>query len=419
MPLQCPGLWEGESMDWRIPLPQIRAVDPAPAIHKRQPVYHLRDPLQLAEVSILLPQELGAILMLCDGTRTLQAIQTSLMTLFGIQASLNELKELFDAMDEALLFDNRRFHKAHSAAIKAYREAPFRPLTHAGVSYPADPDELNEMLGGFKASSHADSEGGTIRGIISPHIDFARGGDTYAAAFRALGSTVDELELVIIFGTDHHGGGETYTLSRQDYATPYGTLPTYQPGVDTLMEIYGEEEIFSGELRHRTEHSIEFAATWLHYSRGGESCPILPVLCDALPVGDNAEPLQSGEDARMQSAHEALRELIKRYKTLVIAAGDLSHVGPAFGGAPVQDGALDELSSFDHELLEPVLAGDAEEFHRRIRANHNQTNVCGTAPIVHTLKVLTPTHAELTDYQQCAADLEKTSWVTICAASLR
>lgn len=405
-------------MDWRIPLPKIRNINPTPGVHNEQPVYFLQDPLQISQTSILIPQQLGAIFMLCDGTRTLHAIHSMLISMFGIHTSKDDLKELFLAIDEAYLFKNNRFDEAHASALEAFRESPFRPAIHAGNSYPADAEELVTLLQGFQGREDDPVIDDPIRGVISPHIDFARGGSTYAYAWKPIKPIIDNFELVIIFGTDHHGTGEAFTLTRQDYATPFGILPTYQSGVDFLVDIYGEESLFAGELRHRTEHSIEFAAIWLQFLRSGEPCPILPILCDDLPVEENHEQLLPGSDSRMHEAIDAIRKVIQSKKTLIVAAGDLSHVGPAFGGQKVPKHELDELSETDHGLMKSIVAGDADKFHRLILSSENRSNVCGTAPIVNALKVLTPSWGDMIQYQQCPADGDETSWVSICAIHL-
>jgi AmmeMemoRadiSam system protein B len=405
-------------MDWRIPLPRIRDLNPVPAVHNRQQVYYLQDPLQLAKSSILIPQEMGALFMLCDGTRTLQSIQTSLLSIFGIRTSQDELKQLFLALDEAFLLDNRRYQQAFSEAREAYRTGPHRVAAHAGVSYPSDPEELVNMLNGFQPEEDYGGIGEGVRGVISPHIDFARGGLTYAATWHSLNEHMNDVELVIIFGTDHHGNGEFFSITRQNYSTPFGTLPTFQAGIDLLVDTLGEESAFEGELRHRTEHSIEFTAVWLQYILGGEKLPILPILCDALPVDGEDEASQPGSDDRLDYALDGLRELMQQKNTIVIAAGDLSHVGPAFGGQKVQGDALEELRKQDFTYIESLREGDAAEFHRLIIKSSNHTNICGTAPFMHTLNLLKPTRGRLLDYRQCPADTDETSWVSICGMHL-
>ncbi len=146
--------------------------------------------------------------MLCDGTRTLQTIQTSLLSIFGIRTSHDELKQLFHALDEAFLLENPRFQQALFEAREAFRSEPHRKAAHAGVSYPSDPQELVDMLNGFELKADYDQPEMGVRGVLSPHIDFARGGLTYAATWHSLKYSLDDIELAFIFGTDHHGNGE-------------------------------------------------------------------------------------------------------------------------------------------------------------------------------------------------------------------
>lgn len=404
-------------MDWRIPLPHIRKINPMPAVHDNQQVYYLQDPLQLSQSSLLIPHELGAIFMLCDGTRTVRSIQSALLSIFGIRTSIEELEQLFTALDEAYLFQNRRYEEAYSSALETYRAAPHRPIAHAGVSYPDDPDELRRLLDGFQPEQDGTLDDASVRGVISPHIDFARGGVTYATTWNSLKEMADNIELAIILGTDHHGDGEIFTLTRQDYATPFGSLPTFQPAIDMMADIFGEQNTFAGELRHGTEHSVEFAAVWLHHIRNGKACEVIPILCDALPVSGDDEP-QPGSDDRLSAAWSGLREYMQQRVTMVIAAGDLSHVGPAFGGSMIQQDNLGGLSTKDHEFIEEIMKGDAIGFHQLILNNGNSTNVCGTAPFVHALNLLNPTRGKLLDYRQCPADKNETSWVSICGLHL-
>jgi AmmeMemoRadiSam system protein B len=86
--------------------------------------------------------------------------------------------------------------------------------------------------------------------------------------------------LVIIFATDHNGGNTgSITLTRQNYASPLGVMPTDEDLLTRLAEALGPQNVFADELLHRDEWSIELVLVWLQYIRGGQTCPVLPVLC--------------------------------------------------------------------------------------------------------------------------------------------
>ena len=81
---------------------------------------------------------------------------------------------------------------------------------------------------------------------------------------------------------------------------------------------------------HIKEHSIELASVWFHYFIGGRPCPVVPILCGSFYnfiMGEESP----GEDEGISAALEYLKKATSGRKTLVIAAGDLAHVGPAFG----------------------------------------------------------------------------------------
>ena len=47
---------------------------------------------------------------------------------------------------------------------------------------------------------------------------------------------------------------EYYTWTKQQYASPYGTVPTAQGMVDVLAEAVAREAAFENELYHTIEH---------------------------------------------------------------------------------------------------------------------------------------------------------------------
>ena len=260
--------------------PKLRAVDLQPFVHGGRPSILLRDPLQLAEKTVVIPQQLSPVLALCDGTRDAGGLSAALAIRYGLRAAPGVLEQLLATLDEALLLENERFAQARERVLAEYRQAPFRPPASAGRAYPADADELRHLLDGYLgAVAGENSHSGDVRGLICPHIDYGRGGPVYAEAWKRAADAVQEADLVVLLGTDHFGDGGLVTLTRQHYATPFGLLPTPVETVDALASAIGPEASFAGELAHRSEHSIELAAVWLHHVRAGEPCELLPILC--------------------------------------------------------------------------------------------------------------------------------------------
>ena len=227
-------------------------------------------------------------------------------------------------------------------------------------------------------------------------------------------------DLVIIFGTDHAGSTGRITLTRQSYATPFGVLPTDTDLVEAIADVIGEEAAFDEEIHHRGEHSIELAAVWLHHMRGGQSCQVLPVLCGSFQhfVAGAADP---AADPRLDAMLDALRMAIAGRRTVVVAAADLAHVGPAFSDPlPIDRARYAQLQAADEILIETLIDADADAFFHQIAAEGDRRNICGLPPIYLTLRLLNGNaRGQLTGYDRCPADGQRTSFVSICGVVLR
>ena len=298
-------------------------------------------------------------------------------------------------------------------AIQSYRSAPYRPPALAGAGYPDDPAALLDALDAYCRDAGVEDEEslGQVLGVISPHIDFPRGWRTYVATWQRARAAVEEADLIILLGTDHSGRLDSFTLTRQSYATPWGPLPTDSGLVDRLASIIGENDAFAQEVHHVGEHSIELASVWLHYVAGGKPKRLLPILCGPASAALNAD---SRDAAPLWNALALLSEVASQQNTLVVAAGDLSHVGPAFGD-PLPLGPQDKskIHSSDDQWLEVACSGSSDRLMDHIRLQGDSTRICGAAPIQYMLAILPETQGQVVAYDQCPADEEFGSIVSV------
>lgn len=399
--------------DFQSSNPKLRLIDSQPIEYEGAKYLLLRDPLGLTEKTVLIPQPMIPALALCDGTRSLSTLRAALAIRYGLFLSTERLQEFLNTLDDTLLLDNDRSRRARSSLHLRYRQEAFRPPANAGATYPEDPEKLAEYLQNFidQQGELPPPETTAVRGIISPHIDYERGGPVYARVWSHAAASIQQADLAIIFGTDHFSEGHPVTLTRQNYATPFGVLPTDTHLIDDLADIVGIEEAFAGELHHRTEHSIELAAVWMHYIRGGQPISIAPILTGSL---DPAQP-----DFDLDGFLDALSRAMEGRRVLVVAAGDLAHVGPAFGTPPVNAAALAQLKTADEELLQAMCSSDARAFYSAIAQVQDQNNVCGVAPIYLALRLLAPASGQSQGYAVCPADTSSTSVVTVCGVTLQ
>ncbi len=399
--------------------PKLRPVRTQLTIHYGKPALALQDPLQLSNQIVIIPQHLVPVLSLCDGTRDLDMLRASLAIRSGILLSASEIAQLIQRLDEALLLDNERFAQAKQRALAEFRAAPYRPPVLAGISYPADPNALRQYFDQWIARVSPDgAPSADVRAVISPHIDYQRGGSVYAQTWAQASAAIAAAELAVILGTDHNGSLGQITLTRQGYASPFGTLPTDLAVVEAVAEAIGPERAFAEELHHRTEHSVELALNWLHYMLGDRVIPVVPILCGSLD-----HYVQQGDDPAtdpvITAALRALQTATTGRRVLWVAAADLSHVGPAFGDARPLDLAMRaRLRAADERLLQAIEMGNPLAFFRCVQAEQDRWRVCGLTPIYLTLRMVAPAVGKVVAYQHCPADAENGSVVTIAGALL-
>ncbi len=398
--------------------PKLRPIDIQPTVQRGQTALLLRDPLQLSGNYLVLPYELGPALAMLDGAVDLPSLRQAAMAGYGLVYPEELLQHLVDALDQNCMLENERAAEAHEQALAAYRAAPFRPPNMAGQSYPADSAELRRLFDRYLGQVNGTGRQNGLtagRGVISPHIDYHRGGPVYAATWQRAAEMAQAADLVILLGTDHYSMGDRLTLTRQSYATPYGVLPTDTSIVDALAETIDPDLAFRGELRHRSEHSLELVATWLHHMRRGRPVDLVPILTGSFadfiagrgdPAGDAA--LNAFLDTLRQQAWAAGR------RVLVVASGDLAHVGPAFGGEKMDAAGRARIQAADDELMQQMAAGSAEGFFAAIRREQDQNNVCGVSPFYLMLRLLGDVEGQIVAYDQCPADQRNTSLVSVC-----
>ena len=393
--------------------PKLQDVRVQRTIYQGIPFFILQNSLRLTDMPILLHQALGPLAVLCDGQHTVPEIEAKLAIQYGLNLTRSEIDEWVTQFDKALILESDRAHQAKQDALKEYRAAPFRPPTLAGLSYPADPDKLGRLLQDYlDKAPQTPPVSADSRGLISPHIDYPRGGHVYASVWAGAAEAIRQAELVIIFGTDHNGSCGTLTLTPQNYASPLGTMPTETDLVERLVETLGSERSFAEELHHRDEWSIELDLVWLQYLRQGEACPIVPILCGSFGhfMTDEADIAQ---ETRFKTFIEILRDEMSKRRTVVVASGDLAHLGPEFDGPPLDAAARDQMKVDDRALMETLGQGQARPFFEFMKGQYER-NVCGLSPFYFTLDLLGSTRGTMVAYDRCPADRQNTSYVSVC-----
>ncbi len=384
--------------------PRLRPLDFQPVIYQDQQMWLLRDPLELSDYQIILTPALAQILIYFDGSREIEDIEAELFALYGPDIDPDLVRSTLNQLDEACLLDNERTKKIIGEQLLTYRSQPYRLPTLAGLGYPAEAEQLAQVFDAYGEEDNLDGwQPWTGRGIISPHIDYQRGGPVYAQVWRRAKAAVEEADLVLIFGTDHNGSPGSITLTQIPYATPLGVLPTDSNLVDRLAEAIGPSA-YDEELHHRKEHSIELSAVWLHHIRGNDPPPVVPILC-----GSFHEFVMNGnhpdQDPKLNAFLESLKAATVGKKVLAVASVDLAHVGPNFGDDFIMDtDRRTNLISSDKSLMEAIGQGDAGRFYSEVARVGDKNRICGFSSIYLMLRYLGLGQGTEIAYEQCPAD---------------
>ena len=124
------------------------------------------------------------------------------------------------------------------------------------------------------------------------------------------------------------------------------------------------------------------------------------------------------DETRYKAFVDILREEMKKRRTVVVAAGDLAHLGPAFDTPPIDPVAYAQMKVDDDELMRVISGGDAGQFFKLMQSGQHKRNVCGLSSFYFTLDVLGQSQGRTIAYDRCPADQANTSFVSVCGLVL-
>lgn len=384
--------------------PRLRRVLARRVVQDGRPWIRIEDPHGVFTPRLVAPDSYFGILQHCDGRNSLEAIRRCMSERIRHPVSLDEVRQFCDQLDRSLVLDGPAFRDF----LIAHRAETVRPAAFAGLAYEADAAALKRRLDGL--FDHDEGAGratmpeprGRLRAILSPHIDFQRGGLAYTFAYRALRERIaPEVDTFVILGVAHQGSTHRFAISRKDFQTPFGNASTDQDFVDRLLQRTGSH-LLDDELSHRTEHSIEFQVVFLQHALGRRPFRIVPIL-----VGSFHDLMEQGndpiDDPDVASFVRALREVESSRAGRVAHVGgiDLCHVGPEFGDPqPVGNDLQEQIRRFDSALLDRAADGDPRGWFATAAAIHDRWRVCGLAATYTLLQTIGPARGTRLAYDQ-------------------
>ena len=126
----------------------------------------------------------------------------------------------------------------------------------------------------------------------------------------------------------------------------------------------------------------------MHHFMRGRSVTLVPILCGSFHAFTSGEA-EPDDEPRIAATLEVLDRVTSERRTLVIAAGDLAHVGPAFGDPrPLDEVAKAKVKSEDSQSISAICSGDSERFLEISREESDRRKICGLPPIYLMLRLL-------------------------------
>jgi len=132
-----------------VDFPKLRPLTLVPAEHQGRRFLLLQDPEQISEEVVMMPVEVLPVIQFFDGQHSLRDIQAEIMRQTGELVDTEIFQQVAEELDQHLLLDSDRFHQHLQETQATWNALPLRPASHAGLAYPAEPEELRRALDGF------------------------------------------------------------------------------------------------------------------------------------------------------------------------------------------------------------------------------------------------------------------------------
>ncbi len=383
------------------PVPPLRTdLDLVPIEHDGRAMVLVRDPLDLVPGDRVFSLDILRIINSLPPGAVHGDFQNALTRAGGGQTvGLDQVRELVQGLDQFHLLESESLIQARRAVVDQWQGLEVRPAALAGSAYPEDAGELSVWAADIVALSGTYEPRGRLACLVAPHIDPQAGAAVYGAAYGAL-AAMPEAERpgrVVVLGTGHNMVHGLVSLCAKDFQTPLGRMATDRAAVDRLARAAGQS-LAPDDFTHRSEHSVEFQAVFMHHLFG----PDAPALVPALFGSGHGLPEYSRQaflDA-LGPFCEELAGLMADKDTLLLVGADLCHIGPKFGHTLPASDLAPGATAHEKRLLDAMTGLDPESLWDESVLVDNQYHVCSflsLAVAVEAVRILGGVEGRLLD----------------------
>jgi AmmeMemoRadiSam system protein B len=201
----------------------------------------------------------------------------------------------------------------------------------AGTFYPADPQELTQMVEHFL--TQAKTVAPVPKAIIVPHAGYIYSGAIAASAYSRLQPDAGKINRVVLVGPSHRVGFKGLALSHaQFFKTPLGEIPLDMAAMENLLTLPFVQ--YSDEA-HYLEHSLEVQLPFLQ-----------AVLTHFILI-----PIVAG-DASAEQVAQVLELFYDDPHTLIVISSDLSHYHDYASGQKLDQETSRNIEQLNYQALD-------------------------------------------------------------------
>ncbi|MDA0802690.1 MAG: AmmeMemoRadiSam system protein B [Planctomycetota bacterium] len=387
--------------------PHVRPFQTVPVPHKEsgQMLAGLRNPSGISAALVGIHPQMLPLVTMFQGERTVEEIAAV------TKAPLEVLTNLVSQLDEAGLMWGPTMERLERETMAKVSAAGAMPVG-AAAAFGATQDEARATMQGLLSSADDPELGASVIGLVAPHLDRTRGGDNYAAAYKAFEGLAAP-DRVVILGTNHFGLGDGVTMTRHGFDTPLGRVEPDQGVLAALDATFGDR-LFKDEIDLVAEHSIQLHTVWVKHL-----FPSARVVAALLPDPNRAMIDDSGARVATREFVEGLRAAIASAAgtNYVVASADLSHVGVPFGDqAGVDEERAGQVEAHDRAMLSTFCDQAPDEFLAEMAENRNPTRWCSVGTM-WAARAAMGCRAELLQYR-ASIDEQRTTLVSSAAVAL-
>ncbi|MDZ7716834.1 MAG: AmmeMemoRadiSam system protein B [Balneolaceae bacterium] len=372
------------------PIPPVRwDLEIIPVQENGSSYLYFYDSRGYATQNFALDQQAARVLNLLDGHKSIEDLSPYL----GKEVSKNQLLDYIKFLDKHRLLHSSYFKEYAEQVEQEYEAADVHEAVTAGLSYPADPDELTEYLDeAFQdADPSSTKHSHPVRALYAPHIDPRVGMESYVKAFQSIRHI--KPERVVILATSHYAGmypkkyqNKPFIISDKDFRMPLGTIKSDEKTIQKLLKNADKTGLTKDDRAHRIEHSIELHLLFLSYL-WDHDYKIVPIVVNGF---DELLYMQDGHQGKQIEAFS--KQLSKHFAddkdTFFLISGDLAHIGKKFGDTEPARKLFEEVKQFDKQFLDSAEQGSQEKMLGLIKEKLDPYRICGFPPLYTFLKTM-------------------------------